>query len=148
MKSMQQLFSEAFVEAKQKGFDHIVVAVDLHGTIVDSKLYNRVKGSEEEKLAHSIYHKAIEALILMTEDPAIEMFIYSGTEPISLVRIKNSLKTCFDIDISLGYEASTTVEKQSFIKKPYFSVLLDNKAGFDPVDDWDAIIYYLKSRKP
>jgi len=147
MKQVSKLFQEAFLEAKEKGHDHIVVAVDLHGTIVNSTLFNRIKGTEEEKLAHSIYHPAIEALTLMTEDPEIEMFIHSGTEPSSLIRIKNSLETCFDIKISLGYSATTTIEKQSFSKKPYFGVLLDNKAGFDPEYDWEGISIFLKSRK-
>jgi len=147
MKQIHQLFSEAFIEAEEKGYDHIVIAVDLHGTIVNSKLYNRIKGTEEEKLAHSIYHKAIEALTLMTEDPRIEMFIYSGTEPSSLVRIKNSLEKYFDIKVALSYSADTTIDKQSFTKKPYFSILLDNKAGFDPVHDWDTISSILKLQK-
>jgi hypothetical protein len=83
----------------------------------------------------------------MSEDPTIEMFIYSGTEGSSLIRIKNSLDSCFDIKIALSYSADTTIDKQSFTKKPYFSVLLDNKAGFDPAHDWDTISAFLKMRK-
>jgi len=29
-------------------------------------------------------------------------------------------------------------------KKPYFNVLLDDKAGFDPATEWPAILKWIK----
>lgn len=31
-----------------------------------------------------------------------------------------------------------------YLYKPYFNILLDDKAGFDPTEDWEIIINYYK----
>ena len=32
---------------------------------------------------------------------------------------------------------------QDFSEKPYFNILLEDKAGFDPNKDWELILEYL-----
>jgi hypothetical protein len=38
-------------------------------------------------------------------------------------------------------------EFQDFVDKPYFNVLLDDKAGFDPDRDWVELLNYFKEKR-
>lgn len=145
MKSINKIFKEALIDASKKSYDHIVVAVDLHGTLVDSDLYNKWDGSEEDKLSRSIYHSAIPALLEMTNHPSVTMYIYSSTKAVSLLRIKNALNTLYGIFINISPGLQKESKSQDFSRKPYYSVLLDNKAGFDPNQDWDDVAITVKN---
>lgn len=145
MKSVTLLLKEALIEAAKKQYDHIEVAVDLHGTLIDTELYNKWDGTPEEKFAHSVYTESLAPLVALTKHKSVKVFLYSATRVIDLLRIKMALERMYGIEVSLNSSVSTTTKGQDFDRKPYFSVLFDNKAGFDPKSDWAEVEVAIKS---
>jgi len=136
MQTITQLFNKAWQEAKDKGYDHVVIAVDLHGTIVDSKVFNTTPGSFEDKVNSSIFRSALVALQKLSAHTSVSMFIYSGTKKLHLYRLIDMLNEKYEININLNYGSDTQHASQSFKRKPYYGILIDDKAGFDPDTDW------------
>lgn len=139
MQSIKTLFEKAWADAATKGYDHVVIAVDLHGTMVDSKVFNAAPGNIEMKVQSSIFRSAVTALKLLSEHPSVTMFIYSGTKRRKLEQVLEELMSRYGIEIDIDYSSDTQYSIQSFKNKPYFGILLDDKAGFDPDTDWDEI---------
>ena len=145
MKSVTTLLKEAFLEAAKKQYDHIELAVDLHGTLIDSSLYNKWDGTPEEKFAHSVYTEAIGPLVALSNHKSVKIFLFSGTRSYDILRIKRALSSMYGIEVSMCGDNKTTIAGQDFSRKPYFSVLFDNKAGFDPKADWAEAEIAIKS---
>lgn len=134
-------FDKAFERMEEKSWSHIAVAVDLHDTVF--------KSNYSEELATEFYPHALESLRLMSDDPHIMMYMYTCTPP----KIRQQYR---EFLASKGINMSTHPEDvmgamkirannfQAFDTKPYFNVLLDDKAGFDPDRDWIFLLTYLK----
>ncbi len=139
MQTVNSIFIKAWEDASNKGYDHVVIAIDLHGTIIDTKIFNTTPGSFEDKVRASILRPAITALQKLSVHPSISMFIYSGTRKCHLRKLIDILRDQYRINIDLEYSSNIQHASQSFKRKPYYSILLDDKAGFDPDVDWDEI---------
>lgn len=144
MKSIHLLISNAFQEAKKKKFDHIVIAVDLHNTIIFSGDFNKEIDDHADlktALNKSISVKAIEALQKISLRKDIELMLFSGTDCNILQALARHLSDDYNISfVHINeYIADDMRLTQNFNTKPYFSVLLDDKAGFDIITDWDAV---------
>jgi hypothetical protein len=142
-----EVFEKAFALAKERGWKHIAVAVDLHGTVF--------RPTYSDELAIEYYDKAQGCLKLMSEE-------YEGITPLMY------MYTCTPYDVQHRYmnffrrsqyitmytkdvvQAVMKIENnsfQNFEDKPYFNVLLEDKAGFNPDRDWDIIHDYFKNKK-
>ena len=121
-----------FEHAFKKAWFETYWAIDLHGTI----LYpNHSKSPQDIRY----YPKAKETLQYMTQRPDIILFTYTASYPEQLA----NYLTQFEKDgIRFNYinENPDISEAKGhfgrFDQKPYFNVLLDDKAGFDPMTDW------------
>ena len=116
-----------------RGWDKIYVFIDIHDTIFQSD-YGR-------KEIPVYYPMAQMTLKEMSDNPKISLGIWSSTHPKDLAKyldIFESDKIFFD-HINENVEEKNT-EYACFDKKPYFNILLDDKAGFDPTTDW-AVVY-------
>jgi hypothetical protein len=130
----------AFKKEKQKmlnrEWDKIYVFVDIHDTIFRSD-YGKGKDSR-------YYPMALRTLQVMSQHPKISLGIYSSTHPKAMAEYLD----IFAIDkIKFDHVNENTEEKNTtyacFDKKPYFNVLIDDKAGFDPYFDWTELYEYL-----
>ena len=139
---MIQVFDKAFDLMKHRGWDKIAVAVDLHGTVFEP--------TYSTQLSTGFYAKAKETLQLMSKNPNIMMYMYTCSPQEAKAFYLEYFMSC-DIamtpwrlvQISMGLENN---EFQNFDKKPYFNVLLDDKAGFDPSRDWVELLNYFKEK--
>ena len=137
------VFKRAFEIAAERNWDNLAIAVDLHGTVfiptysttLSTEFYPYAKEALQKITAHGMlnmymytcsHHADKEQMAFMLHSNFIYMEIESYKVTVDLMNIKN---TSF----------------QNFVDKPYFNILLEDKAGFDPKKDWKLILDYMKS---
>lgn len=138
--SLLKSLKDAYQKMDERGWDTIYWAVDLHGVCLKS---NYEQGGYEW-----INDKALEALRLISLLPESKIILWSSVYR----REKNDILDFFeDQNISIaGFNNNYREDNNKvscFDEKFYFSILLDDKAGFDPDEDWDVIINFLKGRQ-
>jgi len=127
---------KAFVDKKKRGWSKIYIGVDIHGTILKS---NYEVGNPPKEF----FPKALETLQYISQMPNIVMFLYTCSHP---HEIEEYLKLFEENGIKFQYiNENPEVETDNagygcYDKKPYFNVLLDDKAGFNPLVDWEEIL--------
>ena len=139
MSSILSSFRKAKKCKEERGWDRIYVAIDVHDTIWPGS-YKEGQGQVGE-----FYRKAKECLQFMSNQSDIILIGYTCSLPADIQKIKEKLA---NVSITFDYfnsnpEAKTT-ELACFDDKPYFNVLLDDKAGFTP-SDWDVICTWLRT---
>ena len=131
---------KTFIKEEEKmikrGWDKIYVFVDIHDTIFQSD-YGR---GEEPKY----YPMAKETLRYMSTHPKISLSIWSSTYPKDIAKY---LEIFEKDEIFFDHINENTEEKNTtyacFDKKPYFNILIDDKAGFDVKYDWDELYFHI-----
>lgn len=134
-------FDRAFEAMERKGWDNITVAVDLHDTVF--------KSTYSEEVSEEFYPYAKETLQLMSEHPQIKMYMFTCTP--SKIRRKYR-KFLLENNIVMSTHPKDVMNSmrikenafQAYDTKPYYNVLLDDKAGFDPDQDWIFLLTYFK----
>lgn len=119
---------------KKRGWDKIFFAIDLHDTITWSS-YTKNEAAEKE-----FFPYAIDALQVLSERKDVVLILYTSSYSEYL---KDYLDTFTQNGIYFKYlnenpECPST-DIGDFSKKFYFNVLLDDKAGFNPILDWKKI---------
>lgn len=128
MKTITEIFEREFKKMKERGWDKIFVLVDLHDTIFKA-CYNNPETCEwlgESK----------EALQELGQDPRVSLILWTSTYPEVADKYLQVFK---ESGIVFDY-FNTNPEVRSdglgcFTGKPYFNVIIDDKAGFTE-DDW------------
>lgn len=131
MKSITNLFKEAFQKKKERNWEKIFVLVDLHDTIIKG-CYN----SGEFRTFDLISLDAVEVLKLMTLRKDICLILWTSTNR-ELKIYTEWLDHYHDIQfdyVNENPEVKST-EYAYFGDKMYFNVIIDDKAGFEP-SDW------------
>jgi hypothetical protein len=125
---------------EKRGWDTIYWAVDLHGVCLVSNY--------EQGGYTWINDTAARALRMIAAQPENKIILWSSAHEEEQPTIIEFFKS-HGIDV-LAFNANP-LEKNTktgcFDKKFYFSVLLDDKAGFDPDKDWDEIISFYYKRE-
>jgi hypothetical protein len=129
----------AYRTKEERKWDTIYWAVDLHGVCLKS---NYEQGEYEW-----INDRCVEALRIVTQRPETKIILWSSVYDEEKVAIGEFFNKEY-IPVwgfnTNPWENDTHVS--CFDEKFYFSVLLDDKAGFDPEADWQAIIDYFKRK--
>lgn len=125
---------------EQRGWSTIYWACDLHDTILAA---NYSPGGYRY-----INDDIAPALRLICSLPESRLILWSSVHRSEQPAIMRFLA---ERDIRVDYfncnpEVGDT-PAASFKEKFYFSILIDDKAGFDPARDWRAITEYLQSRR-
>ena len=122
----------AYKTMRERRWDTIYWAIDLHGVCMKS---NYAEG------VHEFIHPFIPDTLKMLSDlPETKIILWSSVHEDQKVPIINAFE---DHGIMIHgfnsnpYEANTATG--CFTEKFYFSVLLDDKAGFDPATDWATV---------
>ena len=112
--------------------------VDIHNTIVKANY-------EYGNIPKDFFPLAKETLQMISKLPDICLVMYTCSHP---NEIEEYIKFFNENDILFEYVNENPEVKTDkngygcYDKKPYFNVLLDDKCGFDPDEDW-AKIYSL-----
>lgn len=138
MHTLPRIFDIAYKTASERSWDTIYLMVDIHGTIV----HNNYSG-----IAITPYPRAIEALKMLSDRKDIVLILFSSCYPHEY-HVYFDMFSCYGIKFKYFNENPVIPNTKTgcFDKKPYFSILLDDKAGFDPDVDWETILEYFAQR--
>lgn len=123
---------KAFLYAQQRDWTKSFWAIDVHETILVP--------TRSKVLPTEFYPDAKETLQLISERVDICPILYTSSRP---EEIKHYLQFFAQVGIRFDY-ANENPEVPSmgygyFEEKFYFNVLFDDKAGFDPFQDWKRV---------
>ena len=138
MNRIIKLFENATKISSERNWNRIYVGCDIHSTIL--------KPTYSTILSTGYYPYAKESLQLLSEKPEMCLILWSCSLPELNIEYSEFFKQDginFDY-INSNPEVKST-EYADFDTKLYFSVGLDDKFGFDPEEDWQALLNYLKS---
>ena len=134
MASIKKAFNQAYADMKRKGWDWIYIYVDLHSTVIKPTYVH-------DDISINYYPLAKEALQMLSNRPDIRLVMYTCQNDKTCTRQAQQFKLDdihFDgINVNLETDPS---EYADYSFKPYFNVLLEDKAGFEPEEDWKRII--------
>lgn len=149
MKSITELFSDALRRKKERNFPNLYIALDLHGTVfkpsrrteISNNLEKVVSLEDSEEIA---YPYALQVLRLLTASDTCKLILWTSSPKYTIDSLKNFLefhgvKIAY-VNENPDYKRNTYAD---FSKKFCFDILLDDKAGFDPENDWKLLWNYL-----
>ena len=123
----------SFKVMKERNWDKSFWAIDIHDTILKSN-YNNPDIKED------FYPYAKEVLQILSKRTDIVLFLYTCSYPKEITRYLDFFKS-HDIHFKYVNENPDALNTAHgyYEKKPYFSVLLEDKSGFDANIDWILI---------
>lgn len=128
----------AFENAKRKEWDCTYWAFDIHETLIKP---NWMAG----QIPLEFYPLAKEALQLISKRDDIRRILYTCSHP---HEVEEYLEYFEKHEIFFDYvnENPEVINEKygCYDSKPYFNVLFEDKAGFDPYQDWEAVIKMIK----
>ncbi|TND09536.1 MAG: hypothetical protein FD123_1127 [Bacteroidetes bacterium] len=123
----------AFRFARDRQWEKTYWAVDIHGTMI----IPNYRGGEIPK---SFYPYAVEALQLVSRRDDVCLILYTCSHPHEIDEYLEYFRT-HEIHFRFVNE-NPEVENGAYgcyNDKPYFNVLFEDKAGFDPEEDWKHV---------
>lgn len=138
--SIVKAVAKAYAVMQARNWDTVYWAVDLHGVCL--------KSNYQTNSYEWINEAAKRALKVISSLPESKIILWSSVytnEMHNIIEFFNKEGINIHGFNKNFHENSNDVS--CFEEKFYFSVLLDDKAGFDPDTDWDAITYYLQTQQ-
>lgn len=138
--SIIKAVDRAYRTMKERNWDTVYWAIDLHGVCLESNY--------EQGGYRWINQSALRVLRQISKYEETAIILWSSVhveEQRDIIEFFNEHGITVDGFNANPFEANTKVS--SFDQKFYFSILLDDKAGFDPSVDWTEIGIYLNQMK-
>ena len=126
----------AFERALSQNWWEIYVAIDIHGTIFPS--------TYDTSAQRKFLPGAKEALTYLSEREDVKLFLYSCstldeyTEVVDFLYDNGIMVDSIGMSPVTHLEDAMTVTKK-YATKPYYNILLDDKAGFHP-EEWEEVL--------
>lgn len=137
--SLLKWIEKMFIHAEKKQWYETYWFFDLHGVISKPDYRKEVK-----EIIYYPYAK--ETLQFITKNrPDIIMILFTSSSPEELLVYTDILKKDGINFKYINENPEVTNAKGAFgyyDKKPYYNVLFEDKAGFEPLDDWKPILEY------
>lgn len=127
---------------KERGWDRSYWFVDIHGTMIKPNY-------TKDKIPTEFYPWAIEVLQILSKREDIKLVLYTCSWPREIEQyhiLFESHGIRFDY-VNKNPEVESSDSYGCFTDKPYMNVLMDDKAGFDPEEDWLIILNHLKNNE-
>ena len=129
---IKKAFEAAFIRMREKNWEKIYVAVDIHDTIL--------RACYDDEETYDYFPSAKEVLQTMTLRDDICLILWSSCHR---DKLKEYARHFLDDGIRFDYinenpEVGNT-HLQNFEEKLYMNVGLDDKFGFDAENDWDIV---------
>lgn len=129
----------AYRTARERNWNRVYWAVDIHGTMMPPSHRGGV-------LPKTFYEHAREVLQLASQRSDICLILYTCSHDHEL---DDYIAFFREHDILFEYvnenpEVANT-DYGNYDKKPYFNVLFEDKAGFDPEQDWWPVLVLLQT---
>jgi hypothetical protein len=132
-------FDRAFKKLHERDWDKIYVVIDLHETMI--------KPTYQSDDVFDFYEGVLETLKIMSNCEKISLILFTSSH--SGYRFEFMKYMCFNEHIYFDHhndnpEVANTTYGCFNDGKFYYDVLIDDKAGFDPEEDWVKIQEKLK----
>lgn len=125
--------TKAFENAKRKNWAKTYWAIDIHGTIIEPNF-------KINDIPKKFYPHVVETLQLLTKRTDVCLILYTCSHPHELVEYqKYFISHNIHFDFINENPEVATADYGCYDHKPYFNVLIEDKAGFDPETDWILI---------
>ena len=130
---ISKAIQRAFDKAIEKQWDCLYWAFDIHETII-------VPNWSTSKIPLEFYPHAKEVLQLVSQRKDIVRILFTCSHPEEIVVYQEHFAS-HDIYFDYVNENPDVLNLKygHYDKKPYFNVLFEDKAGFDPLEDWIVV---------
>ena len=131
-----------FQGMEKKGWDKTYWLFDLHSTVIKPNY-------EYGNIPREFYPHAKEVLQMLSERDDVCMAIYTCSHPHEVEQYKvyfeeHGIKFEF---VNKNPEVKTEEGGYGYYEdKPYMNVLFEDKAGFDPENEWEEVREYLNGK--
>ncbi len=136
--SIINAIERAYSVMRDRNWERIYWAIDLHGVCLQSSY-----SPGDYMLCN---HDVVEGLKRIAEQPESKLILWSSCHP---GEYKAIIEYFYLHGVRIDYFNENPEEENTttgnFEKKFYFSVLLDDKAGFNPDEDWEKIVNFFDS---
>lgn len=129
--SIVKAIERAYLIAKTRNWDRVYWCLDLHGTVLESNY--------SSDSYNFLNQEVISALQQLTSYPETRIILWSSihdNDSREVIRLFNQHQIRVDWVNENPEVANTTTG--CFTEKFYFSILVDDKAGFDP-SEWPEV---------
>ncbi|MGB3465908.1 MAG: hypothetical protein WBA74_11590 [Cyclobacteriaceae bacterium] len=132
----------AFKAKKEKKWEKTFWAIDLHETVLKPNW-------SLKEIPTDFYPRAKEALQLISSQDDIVLIMYTCSHPPEIAEYLAFFRTQ-NIYFDYVNENPLVINQRygNYDKKPYFNVLFEDKAGFDPYEDWEPVIETIMEERP
>lgn len=142
MSATVKAIEKSFKVSKERGWDYTFWAIDIHETMVKPNW-------SQVELPTEWYPVAKEVMQMISKRKDIRLILWTCSWP---NEIEKYLKFFESEGVHFDHVNSNSEVKNTgygyYADKPYFNVLLDDKAGFDPETDWEIIRQLLINKYP
>jgi len=139
---LRAIRTQHFGQIEKRGWNYTYWAFDLHGTIIKPNY-------EAGNIPTEFYPYAMEVLQMLSKRDDVCMYIYTCSHPHEQAQYIELFKG-LDIEfkwVNENPEVPTDNTGYGYYEdKPYFNVLFEDKAGFDPEEDWEDVRDYFRGR--
>lgn len=131
---IKRAIDQALTKARERNWDTITIAVDWHDTICKSTY---------GETALEFYEGALVALRKLSKQEDIKLILFTSSYDVPVAEFlticEEQHEIFFDY-VNCNPEVENT-EYGDFSRKFYYDILVDDKAGFDPLTEWVDLLY-------
>lgn len=126
---------------EKRNWEHVYYAIDLHGSVIKPNY-------QVGNIPTEFYPYAKEVLQMLSKRTDVVMYMYTCSHPHEQEQYLELFEKN-DIHFKWVNKNMDVVTDNSgygyYEDKPYFNVLFEDKAGFDPNTEWEELYYFYKS---
>ena len=132
MKKISEVLNNQLDLMDERDWDRIYVAVDLHDTMMPATYSNERYGN------YLLYDNCMEVLQWMSNCANIRLILYTSSHGDQKADFMHNVYHKYGIgfDYHNGNPEVNNTETGDFSEKFYYNLMLDDKAGLDPLTDW------------
>jgi hypothetical protein len=132
MKTCTEMMVNQIRLMKERNWDVLYIAIDLHGTMIPEDITNTDYSKCE------LYNHAESVLQWMSDNRHIILILHTSTNIEKRFDFMGTMYHQHNVDFSYhnGNPEVQNTDTGDFTEKFYHNVLLDDRAGFDPLNDW------------
>jgi len=122
----------AFNLMKDRQWDCIFFAIDLHDTMI--------RGTYSKDEVFETYPHCIDTLRMLTQTKTVKLILFTSSfQDYVDVFYKWAERHGIKFDYFNENPECDNTNSGDFSRKFYYNVMLDDKAGFDPMADWSIV---------
>ena len=133
---IRKAITRAYQILEERNWDTIFWAVDLHGTCI--------KSNYDNSRFEFVCEPCVDTLNFLQTLPETKLIAWSSCFDEDFAKVRELFaENNIHFDFFNENPLVSNTQTGNFDSKFYFSILLDDKAGFDPHEDWEKIMQHV-----